>query len=126
MSSLKEDKKNGFLSQSATRLNDASQLTAPAVQKSSKLGGQEESGISLETNSKSAIQSKKVHHHPQVIDEDTERFKLRLEDLVNRFKLETLTEFMTAKRNLLDEQASVLNSERMVSETKYQSKCFEL
>ena len=67
-----------------------------------------------------------LNHHPQILDEDTERFKVRLEDLVNKFKLETLTEFMTAKRNLLDEQANAIMNEKMVCETKYQSKCFEV
>lgn len=66
------------------------------------------------------------NHHPQILDEDTERFKLRLEELVSKFKLETLTEFMSAKKHLLDEQASVIGQEKMYSDTRYQSKCFEV
>lgn len=33
---------------------------------------------------------------------------------------------MSAKKNLLDEQASTINQERMVSESRYQSKCYEV
>ena len=77
-------------------------------------------------NSKSQASSKKVNHHPQILDEDTERFKLRLDDLVNKFKLETITEFMSAKKNLLDEQSSAIMNEKMIAESRYQSKCFEV
>lgn len=70
--------------------------------------------------------SNPLSHHPQILDEDTEMFKMRLDDMTNRFKLETLTEFMSAKKNLLDEQQRILSEERLLNETKYQSKCFEV
>ena len=77
-------------------------------------------------NSKGQAAAKKVNHHPQILDEDTERFKLRLDDLVNKFKLETITEFMSAKKHLLDEQSSTIMNEKMVAESRFQSKCFEV
>ena len=70
--------------------------------------------------------SRRLNHHPQIIDEDTERFRLRLDELVNKFKFETLTEFMSAKRHLLDEQNTVVTQEKMIGESRYQSKCFEV
>lgn len=66
------------------------------------------------------------NHHPQILDEDTERFKVRLDELVGKFRLETLTEFMAAKKHLLDEQASAIGQERTVTDSRYQSKCFEV
>lgn len=78
------------------------------------------------TTSKGQAIAKKVNHHPQILDEDTERFKLRLDELVNKFKLETITEFMSAKKHLLDEQSSAIMNEKMVAESRFQSKCFEV
>lgn len=72
------------------------------------------------------IEDRRFNHHPQVLDEDTERFKIRLDELVNKFKFETLTEFMTVKKHLLDEQNSAISQEKMIGDSRYQSKCFEV
>ena len=45
----------------------------------------------------------KRNHIPQVIDEDTEHFKVRLEHLTNVFKADAISEFLTMKRSMLDE-----------------------
>lgn len=43
-------------------------------------------------------------HTPQIIDEDTEHFKVRLEHLLNVFKTDAVSEFMGMKRSMLDDQ----------------------
>lgn len=73
-----------------------------------------------------ATEDRRYNHHPQVLDEDTERFKIRLDELANKFKFETLTEFMTVKKHLLDEQDSAISHEKMIGDARYQSKCFEV
>lgn len=52
------------------------------------------------------------NHHPKMIDDDTERFKFRLDDMLNKFRLDTLNEFMEAKKGLLEDQISAISSER--------------
>ena len=49
-----------------------------------------------------------IKHHPQIIDRDTEIFKNRLETMLNNFKIDTLTEYMEAKKHLLEEQGSII------------------
>ena len=78
------------------------------------------------STSKNTSVVKKVNHHPQILDEDTERFKLRLDEMINKFKLETITEFMSTKKSLLDEQQSHITNEKMINESRFQSKCFEV
>lgn len=85
-----------------------------------------QSSLHSHVDKKPPAAESKRNHHPQIIDEDTERFKMRLEEMINKFKLETLTEFMSAKKNLLDEQANTIGHERMISDSRYQSKCFEV
>ena len=58
----------------------------------------------------------KPFHHLQVIDEDVENFKRRLEILTKNFKTDTLNDFMSIKRNLLTEQKQVIDGEKQKSE----------
>ncbi|OMJ80977.1 hypothetical protein SteCoe_18686 [Stentor coeruleus] len=51
-------------------------------------------------------------HHPQVIDQDVENFTTRLDTLITQFRNESLKEFLTAKRTILHEQISTIESEK--------------
>jgi len=51
-------------------------------------------------------------HHPQIIDEDVESFKRRLDITIKNFRTDTMKEFMSIKRHLLVEQKSVIDSEK--------------
>ncbi|EAR95512.2 hypothetical protein TTHERM_00079160 (macronuclear) [Tetrahymena thermophila SB210] len=44
------------------------------------------------------------NHAPQVIDEDTEHFKVKIEHLLNVFKTDAISEFMGMKRSMLEDQ----------------------
>ena len=46
-----------------------------------------------------------------MIDEDTEHFKAKLDDLINKFRAETISEFMAVKRSLLEEQTDTIEAE---------------
>lgn len=46
----------------------------------------------------------KNNHFSQIIDEDAENFKIRLEHLLNVFKSDALIEFMSMKKSMLDVQ----------------------
>ncbi|CAD8119542.1 unnamed protein product [Paramecium sonneborni] len=52
--------------------------------------------------------SKSRNHAPQIIDEDTEQFKIRLEHILNVFKTEATSEFMTMKRSMLEDQKQTI------------------
>lgn len=67
-----------------------------------------------------------LHHHPQIMDRDTEAFKNRLETLLNNFKLETMTEFMEAKRSLLQEQEDVVEGQKASFTSRLQAKELEV
>ena len=58
-----------------------------------------------------AKRTTKRYHHLQVIDEDAEHFKAKLDNLINNFRTETLSEFMSIKRSLLEEQTEAIDSE---------------
>ena len=73
--------------------NDLSNIPQPS--------GQNESNHNQET-----------YHHVQIIDEDVENFKRRLDIMIKNFRTDTLKDFMSIKRNLLIEQKSVIESER--------------
>lgn len=53
----------------------------------------------------------KRYHQLQVIDEDTEHFKQKLDGLINSFRTETLNEFMSIKRSLLEDQTNAIDGE---------------
>lgn len=52
------------------------------------------------------------YHHPQLIDEDVETFKAKLESSILSFKTDALKDFMSIKRNVLQEQSSTIDTER--------------
>ena len=61
----------------------------------------------METDYKKVLdkeREKKPHHGLQYMDEDTEHFKVRLEHLLNVFKTDAVSEFMSMKRSMLDDQ----------------------
>lgn len=60
---------------------------------------------------KKEAKERKANHHMQILDEDAEKFKIKLEDMVNKFKSETMSEFMGMKRSLLEEQNEAIESE---------------
>jgi hypothetical protein len=55
---------------------------------------------------------KNGYHHPQLIDEDVETFKSKLEASIVNFKNDALKDFMSIKRNVLQEQANTIDNER--------------
>ncbi|CAD8104804.1 unnamed protein product [Paramecium sonneborni] len=55
--------------------------------------------------------SKTRNHAPQIIDEDTEQFKIRLEHILNVFKTEATSEFMTMKRSMLEDQKQTIKQD---------------
>lgn len=50
-------------------------------------------------------------HNLHVLDEDIENFKIKIEDLVNKFKNDTINEFITMKRAVLKDQQDAIESE---------------
>ena len=57
---------------------------------------------------------------PQVIDEDTEHFKNRLEHLLNTFKTDTVSQFMSMKREMIQCQKDTIKSDTQKYLTMYQ------
>lgn len=51
-------------------------------------------------------------HHVQIIDEDVENFKRKIDILVKNFKTDSLKDFMSIKRHLLIEQKNTIESEK--------------
>jgi hypothetical protein len=68
------------------------------------------------TSNKHKVNSKEGYHHMQIIDEDVENFKRRLDIMVKNFRTDTLKDFMGIKRHLLLEQKSIIDSERQKCE----------
>lgn len=52
------------------------------------------------------------YHHPQLIDEDVETFKSKLEASILSFKNDALKDFMGIKRNMLKDQSNTIDNER--------------
>ena len=63
-----------------------------------------------------------VYHHVQIIDEDVENFKRRLDIMVKNFRTDTLKDFMAIKRNLLIEQKTCIENEKQKCEALLSSK----
>jgi len=68
--------------------------------------------ITPETSKHLFAQNNEGYHHPQLIDEDIEIFKTKLETSILNFKNEALRDFMGIKRNVLQEQANTIDNER--------------
>ena len=62
------------------------------------------------------------YHHVQIIDEDVENFKRRLDIMVKNFRTDTLKDFMAIKRNLLIEQKTCIENEKQKCEALLSSK----
>lgn len=51
-------------------------------------------------------------HHVQIIDEDVENFRRKIDILVKNFKTDSLKDFMSIKRHLLIEQKNAIEAEK--------------
>ena len=67
-------------------------------------------------------EKEKGYHHVQIIDEDVENFKRRLDIMVKNFRTDTLKDFMAIKRNLLIEQKTCIENEKQKCEALLSSK----
>ena len=63
-----------------------------------------------------------AYHHVQVIDEDVENFKRRLDIMMKNFRTDTLKDFMAIKRNLLIEQKACIENEKQKCDALLSSK----
>jgi centrosomal protein POC5 len=63
---------------------------------------------------------------PQIIDEDTEHFRNRLEHLLNGFKTDAVGEFMSMKRSMLDYQKETIKNDTQRYLSMYEEKHQEL
>ena len=63
---------------------------------------------------------------PQIIDEDTENYKTKLDYLINIFKNDTLSEFMGMKKVLLEKQTKTIKSETEQYLTMYETNKMEV
>ena len=61
-------------------------------------------------------------HHVQIIDEDVENFKRRLDIMLRNFRTDTLKDFMAIKRNLLTEQKNAIENEKQKCDALISSK----
>lgn len=68
------------------------------------------------------LEDKDAFHHPQLIDEDVENFKRRLDITLKIFRTDTMKEFMSIKRHLLVEQKNVIDSEKQKCDALLSSK----
>ena len=77
-------------------------------------------------DSKNGFGTKKRNPVPQVIYEDTEEFKKRLERWLNGFKTDAVSQFMGMKRSMLDYQKECVKSDTQKYLTMYEEKHQEL
>ena len=63
---------------------------------------------------------------PQIIDEDTEHFRNRLEHLLNGFKTDAVSEFMSMKKSMLEYQKDTIKNDTQKYLTMYEEKHQEL
>ena len=74
----------------------------PIITKSKNIGGFKE-------NNNNSNKTRNVF--PQIIDEDTENFRIKLDHLINVFKNDALGEFMNMKKFLLENQVKTIKNE---------------
>ena len=65
-------------------------------------------------------------HHPVVLDPDVELFKVRLENMTNRFKQESIAEILKVKRDLLLEQDKKISNQVESHKTELSVLCEEV
>ena len=51
-------------------------------------------------------------NYPIMIDNDIEKFRIRLDSMLNKFKLESISEILKTKKNLLIDQSKFLSNEK--------------
>ena len=73
----------------------------PIITKSKNIGGFKENNNNNKTR----------NVFPQIIDEDTENFRIKLDHLINVFKNDALGEFMNMKKFLLENQVKTIKNE---------------
>lgn len=81
------------------------------IPKESRSNNPSSSRTEITITERRETKERKTGHHMQILDEDAEHFKNKLEDMVNRFKTETMTEFMNMKKSLLEEQNEAVETE---------------
>ena len=59
---------------------------------------------------------------PQVIDEDTEQFRNRLQHLLNGFKSDAVSQFMSMKKAMLEYQKETIKGDTQKYLTMYEEK----
>ena len=78
--------------------------------------------ITNQENNENNQQINDGYHHVQIIDEDVENFKRRLDIMVKNFRTDTLKDFMAIKRNLLIEQKTCIENEKQKCDALLSSK----
>ena len=78
--------------------------------------------ITMQENNENNQQINDGYHHVQIIDEDVENFKRRLDIMVKNFRTDTLKDFMAIKRNLLIEQKTCIENEKQKCDALLSSK----
>jgi hypothetical protein len=71
-------------------------------------------------------ETKKHSSFPQIIDEDTESYKAKLDYLINIFKNDALSEFMGMKKSLLEKQTKTIKNETEQYLTMYETNKMEV
>ena len=82
----------------------------------------EEINFTKENENELNENNENAYHHIQIIDEDVENFKRRLDIMVKNFRTDTLKDFMAIKRNLLIEQKTCIENEKQKCEALLSSK----
>lgn len=85
--------------------------------------------ISQQSNTEKIV-SETVHYEhkkkreimPQIIDEDTQHFRNRLEHLLNTFKTDAVSEFMSMKKSMIEYQKDTIKSDTQKYLTMYEEK----
>ncbi|KRX02142.1 hypothetical protein PPERSA_06337 [Pseudocohnilembus persalinus] len=70
--------------------------------------------------------STRRNHLPQIIDEDTEHFKVKLDHLINVFKTDAISEFMSMKKSMLEDQKMQVKCDTEKYLNMYEEKANEL
>ena len=78
--------------------------------------------VAMQENDENNQQTNDGYHHVQIIDEDVENFKRRLDIMVKNFRTDTLKDFMAIKRNLLIEQKTCIENEKQKCDALLSSK----
>lgn len=101
-----------------TDWNDQVTVQKPSSQiKDESLQKEFEKKLEVPNRLEEARSRQKKKHLPQLIDEDTENFKNRLgkssylDNLINVFKTNAISEFMEMKKDLIEERDQIIKNE---------------